>query len=173
MGAGPLHSNDVLSLRTGLAAPVLLLAALAACGGGDEPRPTAIDTTPTLINGSTVVPVTPVDKPEGVPASARDIEQSATLGRFVRRANEPPEAIETRRLEDTSCEDGLFVLRTSEETIYAPHDCDSLWSPESEVDYVGHDVAIVLEVTETRFRILIETAAGAQAEFTVPGIWVD
>ena len=174
MNAGPLHSNDVLWFRISFVTSVLLLAFLAACGNGDDAPPTGIGPTPTPINGSTVVPVTPVDKPLTVPAGAQPIEQTTTLGRFIRRANEPPRSIETRQLEDACCENELLALRTSAETIYAPHACgDSFWSAEQRADFVGHEVAIVLEAAETRFRILIETAAGAQAEFTVPGIWVE
>ncbi len=174
MYAGPLHSNDVLWFRISFVTSVLLLALLAACGNGDDAPPTGIGPAPTTINGSTLVPVTPVDKPLTVPADAQPIEQTTTLGRFIRRADEPPESIETRQLEDASCENELLVLQTSEETIYAPHACgDSFWSAEQKTAYVGNEVAIVLEAAETRFRILIETAAGAQAEFTVPGIWVE
>ncbi len=173
MNAGPLHSNDVLWFRISFVTSVLLLALLAACGNGDDAPPTGIGPTPTTINGSTIVPVTPVDKPLTVPAGAQPIEQTTTLGRFIRRADEPPESIETRQLEDASCENELLVFQTSEETIYAPHPCDSFWSAEQKADYVSNEVAIVREVAETRFRVLIETAAGAQAEFTVPGIWVE
>ena len=173
MDAGPLHSNDVLWFRISFVTSVLLLTFLAACESSDDAPPTGIGLTPTAIGGPTVVPVTPVDKPLAVPASAQSIEQTTTLGRFIRRANEPPESIETRQLEDGSCENELLVLQTSEETIFAPHACSSFWSAEQKADFVGHEVAIVLEASETRFRILIETAAGAQAEFTVPGIWVE
>lgn len=174
MDAGPLHSNDVLWFRITFVTSVLLLALLAACVSGVDAPPAGIAPTPTTINGSTVVPVTPVDKPLTVPPGAQPIEQTTTLGRFIRRADEPPESIETRQLEDASCENELLVFLTSEETIYAPHACgDSFWSAEQKADYAGNEVAIVLEAAETRFRILIETAAGAQAEFTVPGIWVE
>ena len=168
-----LHSNDVIWFRISFVTSVLLLALLAACENGDDAPPTGVAPTPTTINGSTVVPVTPVDKPLTVPAAAQPTEQTTTLGRFIRRASEPPDSIETRQLEEASCENELLMFQTSEETIYAPHACDGFWSADQKPDYVGHEVAIVLEVAETRFRILIETAAGAQAEFTVPGIWVE
>ena len=173
MDTGPLHSNDVLWFRISFGTSVLLLALLAACGSDDDAPPTGIGPTPTTLNGSTVVPVTPVDKPLTVPAGAQPIEQTTALGRFIRRANEPPRSIETRQLEDASCENELLALRTSAETIYAPLACDSFWTAEQQADFVGSEVAIVLEVAATRFRVLIETAAGAQAEFTVPGIWVE
>ena len=165
--------TDVLRFRISFVTSIVLLALLAACESSDNAPPTGIDPPPTTINGSTVVPVTPVDKPPTVPTGAQPIERTTTLGRFVRRADEPPESIETRQLEDASCENELLVFQTSAETIYAPHACASFWYAEQRADYVGNEVAIVLEVAETRFRILIETAAGAQAEFTVPGIWVE
>lgn len=108
-----------------------------------------------------------------MPQAAQAIEETTPLGRIERRANLPPEGIETRRLASAACEDSVLVLETSEETIYATLLCDRFWDPESRKTFVGEEVAIVLEVTQARFRVRIETVAGAQAEFTVLGIWVE
>ena len=43
----------------------------------------------------------------------------------------------------------------------------------SKVCVIGEEVALILEVAEVRYRVLIETLSGAQAEFTVAGIWVE
>ncbi len=169
--AGGLHSKDVVRFRIGLIATALLLAVVTACGdeGDAPPAETGTLSSP---NGSTAEPVTPVARPDSVPQTAQAIGQTTTLGRFIRQANEPPEAIETRILEGTACEDDVLVFETSEETIYAALPCDRF-----EAGIIGEllldkQVAILLEVTESRFRVLFKTEAGAQVEFTVFGIWV-
>ena len=120
-----------------------------------------------------MAPVTPGARPEGVPATARPVEETTTLGSIERRANETPEAVETRELLDGSCQDGVITLTTSEESIYAARGCDGFWDAQAEELFVGEQVAIVLEVTSARLRILIETSTGAQSEFTVDGIWLE
>jgi hypothetical protein len=57
--------------------------------------------------------------------------------------------------------------------VYAALTCD-LFSEDQFTDlFQGKQAAIVLEVSEERFRILIETLDGAQAEFSPVGIWVE
>lgn len=87
-----------------------------------------------------------------------------------------------RDLLAATCNADVIVLTTSEETIYAvlpalapdqtARPCDRFWSQEVAAVFIGAEAAIVLEVAEVRFRLLIDTIAGAQAEFTVAGIWV-
>lgn len=158
--------------RIAFVAAVVLLTVLTACSNGDESAPTAT-VSPLPPNDSTIALVTPVAKPRTVPETARTVEQTATLGRIVRRANEAPQAVMTRRLLDAGCQDDVLVIETSEETIYAALRCDRFWDGDTKEVFLGEQVAIVLEVTEARFRVLIETLAGAQAEFTVAGIWVE
>lgn len=98
--------------------------------------------------------------------------QTTVLGTITRTANEPPKGEETRRLVDADCEDGQIYFTTSEETIYALRDCDGFWDDTSKGLFLGKEVAIVLEVTPGRSRILIATLDGASSEFTVDGIWV-
>ncbi len=144
---------------------------LTACDGGDPSvlqEPTA---RPDI--GSTVVPVTPAERPQTVPQTAQAVEQSATLGSIIRRADEAPRAVRTRSLEGATCQDDLMVIDTSVETIYAALPCDRFWGADTRDVFLNAQVAIVLEVTETRFRVLIETLTGASAEFTVAGIWVE
>lgn len=147
---------------------------IVACQGGEEggARPPSSPSLPSS-NVSTIVPVTPVAKPPRVPAEARATERTTELGQIERRANQPPRAIDTRRLEDASCRDDVMVFNTSKETIYAAWSCDSFWDEDTKKIFLGKEVAIVLEVTEARWRILIETVAGAQGEVTAAGIWVD
>ncbi len=158
-------------LRVCLVAIALSVVLLAACGDGDE-EPRATHSPPSL-NGSTVVPVTPVAKPTTVPGSASEIEETTELGRIERRANAPAEGIDTRELTDAACEDGVLTLGTSEETIYGALPCDRFDEDEVDEIFLDQEVAIVLEVTEARYRVLVETLEGAVAEFTVAGIWVE
>jgi len=139
---------------------------LAGCDGGQR------GSVPSSSNASTVVPVTPVPKPASVPAEAEAVERTEELGRIERQANRTPVTLATRRLEDASCADGVIVLTTSQETIYAARSCDGFWDAEARELFVGHDVALVLELTEERWRVLVNAVDGAQAEFTVGGIWV-
>ena len=139
---------------------------LAACGGSGGTTP------PASPNVSDASPVTAVDRPAGVPTAALAIETTTQLGDIVRSADEPPQGVGTRTLRDASCEDGVLTLMTSEGTIYAALPCDRFWGEEQRRQFVGQEVAIMVEVTAERFRILIETLAGAQAEFTVGGVWL-
>ena len=158
--------------RIAFAAFALLLVALTACGDGNGGVPSPTVPTP-LDNDATVTPVTPGARPEGVPNTALPVEETATLGQIERRANETPEGVMTRELLGGSCQDGVIKLTTSEETIYAARSCDGFWDAQAEEIFAGEQVAIVLEVTSARLRILIETLPGAQSEFTVDGIWLE
>ncbi len=158
-------------LRVTLVSATLSLIVLLACRDGEGVRTNA--TLPPSQTASTIVPVTPVAKPSSVPEAARAISQTTALGRIVRRANQAPQPIMTRRLLDASCEADVLTIDTSEETIYASLPCDRFWDRESAEIFVDAEVAIVLEVAEVRFRVLIQTLGGAQAEFTVAGIWVE
>lgn len=170
-------------LRIAFLVAVVSLVVLTACSDGDEATSTAT-VSPPSDNDSSITPVTPVAKPGTVPQSARPVDQTTTLGRIVRRANEAPLAIMTRRLLNAACQDNTMVFETSEEMIYAVFEtseettdavapCSRFWDRDTVEAFSGEEIAIVLEVTEARFRVLIETLAGAQAEFTVAGIWVE
>ena len=152
-------------LRIGLSfvAPFLLI--LAACANNEA--------TPTGSNVSTAASVTSIEKPPSVPEAAEPVETTTSLGRIERRADQPPRAVETRRLEDASCQDDVIVFETSRETIYAARSCDGFWNAESRTFFLGKEIAIVLEVTEVRLRIFVETLDGALTEFTVAGIWME
>ena len=117
--------------------------------------------------------VTPPPRPTSVPETAQGVGQTTTLGRITRRAEEEPQTVGLRELEDATCQNELMTLTTSEETIYAAIPCDRFWDDETDDPFVGEQVAIVLEVREERFRVLIETLGAAEAEFTVDGIWVE
>lgn len=165
--------TPIAVLRAGLAALALLLLASSACGDGDGPQ---VGTAFTPENGSPnplVTPITPVPKPGAIPETARAITQTTKLGRIVRRAGQSPQAVMTRQITAASCVDGLMTIATSGETIYAPLDCSSFWGPDTTALFVGEQTSISLEAASTRFRIFIETLPGAQAEFTVYGIWVE
>ena len=158
--------------RIAVLAFALLLAVLSACGDGNGGTSTPTDTPP-VQNDATHAPVTPGARPKGVPNSALPVEETTTLGSIVRQANETPEGDMTRELRDGSCQDGVIKLVTSEETIYAARDCDGFWDAQAKEIFVGEQITIILEVTSARLRILIETLAGAQSEFTVDGIWLE
>jgi hypothetical protein len=160
----------VLRIALGVAAVSLVF--LAACGNGEEATPTAPGPA-TSQNDATAVRVTPAARPETVPETARPVGQTTTLGRIVRRANEPAQAIAVRGLLDAGCEDDTLVMETSQETIYATLPCTRFWDAESAAAFLNQPVAVQLEVTQARLRILVETVEGAQAEFTVSGIWVE
>ena len=120
------------------AALFIVLAACSADGGVDQPD-----------NDSTAVPVTPVPRPDGVPDSARPVDEAETFGRIVRQAGEPPEAIGTRNLLTAACEDDLMVLWTSEEKIHAALPCDRFWNTDAVQAFSGEQVAIRLEISGT------------------------
>lgn len=159
-------------LRIVLVIAALCLLAGAACDGGDETAgPTTFSPSPQ--NGSNGPLVTPPPKPAGVPAPASAVGATVRLGSIERRANQPPEGIDTRELTSASCDNALMTIETSAETIFAGLPCDRFWDDEAQEAFQGQQVAIVLEVGSQRFRVLIETLSGAQAEFTVEGIWVE
>ena len=117
--------------------------------------------------------VTPPPRPTSVPEAAQGVSQTTTLGRITRRAEEEPQTVGLRELEDAVCQNELVILTTSEETIYAAIPCERFWDDRAKDLFVGEQIAIVLEVSEERFRVLIETLGAAEAEFTVDGIWVE
>lgn len=162
-------------LRTSFALALLALGLLVACDGGDGgPSPTREP-----IDGSTVVAIPTVERPDSVPEAAEAIAETRALGSIERQANEDPVAEDTRALNAASCEDDVALFETSEETLYAafpPSDappCDRFWDDATADLFVGEEVAIVLEVTPERRRVLIETIDGAQGEFSVGGIWIE
>ena len=161
--------------RFAFIAPVAAsLVFLAACGIGDEPAPTAPATvSSTPHNDPTIAPVTPIPRPASVPEAARFVGQTTTLGRIIRAADQPPRAVAVRGLLTATCQEDILLIQTSQEAIYAELPCTRFWDPATAASFTGQPAAIVLEVTQERFRILIETLAGAQAEFTVNGIWVE
>jgi hypothetical protein len=169
---GPLPDRTlriaVFRLGTGLLCALLLL--LAGCSdGGSSNGPVFPDNdTPDAI----VTPVTPVPQPPGIPGTAPPLTSTAQLGRINRFAGEPPEGVATRSLNNASCQDGLLTLETSSETIYAALDCGSFWDEQTAPHFLGQQAALTLEAGSSRFRILIETIDGAQAEFTVGGVWI-
>lgn len=146
---------------------IALCAILLAACAGDDSIPSSGSNAPA--DG----PVTVVEKPPGLPEAAQTIDETLALGQIERQANQPPIATETRRLEETSCEDAVMVFQTSVETIYAARSCDGFWDAESKQLFLGKEVAIVLEVTDERLRVLVETLEGDQAQFTVDGIWLE
>jgi hypothetical protein len=66
-----------------------------------------------------------------------------------------------------------MTIVTSDETIHASLQCDRFSEDVFRDQFAGRQAALVLEVTEERFRVLIETLDASQAEFTVEGIWVE
>ncbi len=100
------------------------------------------------------------------------VTQTAVLGRLTRVAGGTPQPVNLRGLIDASCQDGLMTIRTSLETIYAALPCDRFLDDSARQQFLGKDATITLEVTVNRYRVLIETLDGAEAEFTVDGIWL-
>lgn len=108
-----------------------------------------------------------------MPATAEAVQSGAALGQIVRRANASPETEDTRLLLTAACQENVMVLRTSKETIYADLPCDNFWDAEATQAFAGQEVAIKVTVDHVRFQIFVETLPGAQAEFTVGGVWLD
>ena len=159
----------MLRVATGLLVVFLLL--LAGCSDNGSSTNGAVspdNDTP----DAAVTPVTPVPEPPGVPDTATPLTSTAQLGRITRRAGEASEPVATRDLNAASCQDGLLTIETSNETIYAALDCGSFWDEPTAANFLGQPAALTLEASDTRFRILIETLDGAQAEFTVGGVWL-
>lgn len=108
-----------------------------------------------------------------MPATAEAVQSGTVLGQIVRRANAAPETEDTRLLLTAACQENVMVLRTSKETIYADLPCANFWDIEATQAFVGQETAITLAVDDIRFQIFVETLPGAQAEFTVGGVWLD
>ena len=156
---------------------LLLLAALSACKVDKLSTPA----TPTSGQpGSSTPPTatagvirTPGPLPTAVPETARAIEQTEQLGGITPQASQTPETVDLRKLLDAFCQDGLMIIQTSREAIYAGLPCDRFWDENARDHFLNHDVAITLEVTADRYRVMLRTTDGAQAEFTVEGVWVN
>lgn len=152
-------------LRIGLILVASFLLILAACANDEA--------SPTRSNGSAAPSVTSVEKPASVPGAAEPVETTTRLGRIEPRADQPPRGIDTRRLVDASCQNDVIVFETSRETIYAARSCDGFWDAETKTFFLGKELVIMLDVTEARFGVFVETLDGALTEFTVAGIWVE
>ena len=153
-------------------AALLLLATLSACKVNTLSTPTTPSTaTPSTPAGTATVSLTPSATP-AIPETARPVEQTTALGSITRRAEQTPQTTELRKLLDAFCQDGLMIIQTSRETIYAALPCDRFWDEQAKQQFFNKQVAVVLEVTQDRLRVLIETLDGAQAEFTTDGLWV-
>ena len=152
-----------------LVALALILFAGLACNQSDE----GPGGTPVSDNGSSGPPVTPVSRPPSVPVDAQEVEEDTLLGEIERRANQPPNGIETRALLTAACQDDVMVLWTDAESIHASLPCDRFWNDDTVRAFSSQEVAIRLTVDSKRFQIFVETLAGGQAEFTVGGIWVE
>lgn len=134
--------------------------------------PTGTSSTVAATNITTAISRTPKGAPTALPPAARVVAQTAALGRLTRVAGGTPQPVDLRRLIDASCQNGLMTIRTSLETIYAALPCDRFLDESAKQQFLAKDAAITLEVTADRYRVLIETLDGAQAEFTVDGIWL-
>ncbi len=145
----------------------LLLMVAAAC---DDSSPAE---SPDLDNGVDGPSVTPVERPASVPPEAQALLEDAALGRIERRADTPPEAIDTRSLLTAACQEGVMVLWTDAEVIYASLPCDRFWDDGTVRAFSSQEVTMKLTVDAKRFQIFIETLPGGQAEFTVEGIWIE
>ena len=152
-----------------LVALAFILFAGLACNQSDE----GPGGTPVSDNGASGPPVTPVSRPSSVPADAQEVEEDTLLGEIERRANQPPNGIETRALLTAACQDDVMVLWTDAESIHASLPCDRFWNDDTVRAFSSQEVAIRLTVDSKRFQIFVETLAGGQAEFTVGGIWVE
>ena len=152
-----------------LIALAIIVFAGVACNLSDD----GPNSTPASENGSNGPPVTPVSRPPGVPVDAQGVEEDTLLGRIERRANQPPNGVDTRALLTAACQADVMVVWTDAETIHASLPCDRFWSDETVRAFSSQQVAIKLVVDSNRFQIFIETLAGGQAEFTVGGIWIE
>ncbi len=155
-------------VRILLVLAIMLLAGIA-CSLSDE----GPGRTPVSDNASNGPPVTPVSRPPSVPADALEVEEDTLLGQIERRADQPPNGIDTRALLTAACQDDVLVLWTDAENIHASLPCDRFWSDETVRAFSSQEVAIKLTVDSDRFQIFVETLAGGQAEFTVGGIWIE
>ncbi|MGH7489754.1 MAG: hypothetical protein ACREMY_29745, partial [bacterium] len=112
---------------------------------------------------------TPQVAPASLPPDARVVSQTTTLGRLTRLAGGTPQPVDLRSLVAASCQNDLMTIQTSRERIYAALPCDRFLDDQAKQQFLGQDAAITLEVSADRYRVLIETMPGAQAEFTVDG----
>jgi hypothetical protein len=144
------------------------------CSDGSDAVPNTTTTGTESTNEVTAAPlVSPEERPADIPAAAPPIVQTSTLGEITRQASETPELHALRVLESANCKNDLLVIRTSIETIYAVLTCDKFSDEQFAQLFAGQSAALVLEVSSQRYRILIETIDGAQAELTPDGLWVE
>jgi hypothetical protein len=168
-----------LVVRTFVAASALLAMLLLACGGDGGSTPTetipsqATDPSDATEQPTRSAPVSPEERPGNVPPEATPVVQTEALGEIVRQANETPEISAGRVIASADCAENLLRIETSQETIYAVIPCDRFSEDQFAPFFIGKPAAIVLEVSNDRYRLLIETDEGATAEFTPDSIWVE
>jgi len=161
-------------LKTFVVASTLLYAtAILACGASSNGGPVTTISPEATRAPTVAAPVSPGAKPTDVPGAATPVVQTSTLGEITRRAKETPQTNSLRELKDGICANDLLTIHTSLETIYAALTCDRFDNEQFTQLFAAKQASLVLEVTPDRYRILIETVDGAQAEFTPDGIWVE
>ena len=161
-------------LKTLLIASTLFYAtAFVACGAGSNGDPATTAGPGSTNEPTAAVRVSPAAKPTDVPAAATPVVQTSELGQITRSAQETPETDALRELIDGTCANDLLTIRTPVETIYAALTCDKFSNDQFAQLFTGKQASLVLEVTPNRYRIMIQTIDGAQAELTPDGIWVE
>jgi hypothetical protein len=158
-------------VRAGIS--LLLAVFVVACdSGNDNGLPETTNTASPSENDATIVPVTAAGKPATVPEDATAVTETQALGQ-ISRSGGTPEGVQTRQIEELTCDGDVMTMQTDQETIYSAIPCDSVPQGGQLEPFLEKDAAIELEVGADRSRILIETIDGSQAEFTVGGIWVE
>lgn len=164
---------EMMLKATFAASTLLFAAAIFACGANSNGDSVSTEG-PKSTNAPTVAPrVSPGSKPTDVPMEATPVVQTSTLGEITRQADKTPQTNAIRELTDGVCANDLLTIHTSLETIYATLTCDKFDNDQFAQYFAGKPAALVLEVSPDRYRILIETLDGAQAEFTPDAIWVE
>jgi hypothetical protein len=117
--------------------------------------------------------VSPEARPTAIPLAATPVIETENLGDITRQANQTPQSNGLRELQRAICANDLLTIQTSLETVYAALTCDKFDNDQFALFFGGKQVALVLEVSPDRYRILIEALDGATAELTPESIWVE
>ena len=144
-----------------LAVGLLILAATMACSNGSSKGAAS----PTRGSAGLLVQ----GKPAGVPATARAAMDSVTLGTEDTNA---VAADQLRVFDNLACADGLLIVATSRESLYAELPCDRSPPDAAVRPFVATAVQLGF-VAGQPAKLFVESKAAGTIQFSVPGIWID
>jgi hypothetical protein len=136
---------------------VAVVFAMAAWENGDGDDAQAAAPSATAVAGATATATPAVPRPTDVPLSASPVDGAFDTGPAAEHL-----------FFHIGCDDGVLVIVTTDEHVYAETFCDSI-PPELRVEFLGRPVRITI----SEGRLDLVSVDGARLQFGVQRAWVE